>query len=68
MGMVKDMVGGFGTLSKIECASNGTSNIMLSIMGYGEDPDKAIPLIFFPSCVARRVGMAKFLNYDKGPV
>ena len=69
MGMIKDMVGGFETLLKIgRCASNGTLNIILSTLGYGEDPDEAILLIFYPSCILRRVDMAKILNYDKGVV
>ena len=68
MEMIKDMVGGFETLSKIgRCASDGTFNSKLSTLRYGEDPNEAIPLIFYPSCVLRRVDMAKNLNYDKGP-
>ena len=67
MGVIKDMVGGFETLSKIgRCASNSTKNIMLFTLGHGEDPNVAIPPVFYPSCVLRRVDMANFLNYDKG--
>ena len=69
MGMIKDMVSGFETLSKIgRCASNGPLNIRLSTLEYGEDPDKAILPIFYPTCVIRRVDMANFLNYAKRPV
>ena len=69
MGMIKDVFRGFETLSKIgRCASNGPLNIRLSTLGYGEDPDKAIPLTFYPTCVVRGIDMANFLNYDKGLV
>ena len=61
MGMIKDLCCGFETLSKIErFASNGAVNIIISKLGDGEDPDGAIPVIFYPSCVIRRVDMAKF--------
>ena len=69
MGMIKDVFRGFETLSKIgRCAFNDPLNIRLSTLGHGEDPDEAIPLIFYPPCVVRRVDMANFLNYAKGPV
>ena len=61
MGMIKDGCHGSETLSKIwRCASNGTLNIMLSTLGYVEDPDESIPPIFYPSCIVRRVDMAEF--------
>ena len=69
MGMIKDVFRGFETLSKIgRCVSNGPLNIRLSTLGYGEDPDEAIPLTFYPTCVVRGIDMANFLNYDKGLV
>ena len=61
MGMIKDLCCGFETLSKIErCASNGAVNIIIPTLGDGEDPDGAISLIFYPSCVIRKVDMANF--------
>ena len=61
MGMVKDLCCSFETLSKIErCASNGVVNIILPPLGDGEDPDGAIPLVFYPCFVVRKVDMAKF--------
>ena len=61
MGMIKDVFCGFETLSKIgRCASNGPLNIRLSTLGYREDPDKAIPLMFYPTCVVRGIDMVNF--------
>ena len=61
MGMIKDMFRGFETLSKVgRCASDGAVNIIIPTLGDGEDPDGAIPLIFYPSCVVRKVDMANF--------
>ena len=60
MGMIKDVFRGFETLSKIgRCAPHGALNIMLSTLGDGEDPGGVIPQIFYPSCVVRKVDMAK---------
>ena len=61
MGMIKDQCCSFETPSKIEgCASNGAVNIRLSTLGDSVRLDGAIPLIFYPSCVVRKVDMAKF--------
>ena len=50
MGMIKDVVSIFETLSKIgRCASNGPLNIRLSTLGQGENAEKAISLIFYPT-------------------
>ena len=68
MGMIKDVVSGFETLSKFgRHGSNGPLYIRLSKLEYREDPDEAIPLIFYPTRVVKRVDVVNFLNYDKGP-
>ena len=69
MGMVKDLVGGFKTPSKIgRCPSNGIFYFMLSTLGRRKDPDGIIPPIIYPTRVVRCVDTDGFLNYGKGPM